>query len=429
LALLSQEKIKRMRKDPVFFVKSCTALEPYDYQNRFLRDEGDRIIVKKGRQVGASQMVAWSATWYAFVNAETTVLIVSPSQRQSGIIFRKIRKFVRGSKFLRGSVARMTWSEIELTNGSLIVSLPSGDDGDKIRGYTAEVLIADEAAFMKEPVFNAIEDSTIRGGKRVYISTPFGIKNRFYKMWNDPDWSKHHISSTDCPDISDEEIERKRREKTYIEFEQEVMGEFVEAATLYFDPETLKDAVVSKNVYELGMKTENPVKVLACDPARHGNDLGVIIEAWVLGENVLITKIFAWYNKPLTHYIGTIKNLHEKYKYNNIIIDETGLGGGVVDVLVEEITSSRVEGVAMSSKNKMALYTNARSLMEQKMIFIPRHLKFTGELLNQLNNMEFHTTKSGMMSISASSDDFADAFVLAVYGAKRLKGTGYFRGF
>lgn len=374
-------------------------------------------------------MVAWKASWFAFTNAETTVLIVSPSQRQSGIIFRKIRKFVRGSKLLRGSIARMTWSEIELTNGSLIVSLPSGDDGDKIRGYTAELLIADEAAFMKEPVFNAIEDSTIRGGRRVYISTPFGIKNRFYKMWNDPDWSKHHVSCLDCPDISEKEIERKRREKTYIEFEQEVMGEFVEAATLFFDTDVLKDAVVSKNVYEVGLKVEKPVKILACDPARHGNDLGVIIEAWVIGENVLITKIFAWYNKPLTHYIGTIKNLHEKYKYNNIIIDETGLGGGVVDVLVEEIASSKVEGVAMSAKNKMALYTNARNLLEQKMIYIPRHLKFTGELLNQLNNMEFSTTKTGIMSISAASDDFADAFVLAVYGAKRLKGTGYFRGF
>lgn len=429
MAMLSQERIKKMREDPVFFVESCTALEPYDYQIKFLRDETDRIIVKKGRQIGASQMVAWSATWFAFVNPETTVLIVSPSQRQSGIIFRKIRKFIRGSKLLRGSVARETWSEVELNNGSLIVSLPSGDDGDKIRGYTAELLIADEAAFMKEPVFNAIEDSTIRGGKRVYISTPFGIKNRFYKMYNDPDWSKHHVASTDCPDISTKEIERKRREKTFIEFQQEVMGEFVEAATLFFDSEVLKDAVVSKNVYELGMKADHPVKILACDPARHGNDLGVIMEAWVLGENVLITKIFAWYNKPLTHYIGTIKNLHDKYKYNNIIIDETGLGGGVVDVLVEEISSSKVEGVTMSAKNKMALYTNARSLLEQKMIFIPRHLKFTGELLNQLNNIEFSTTKAGTMKVWASSDDFADAFVLAVYGAKRIRGTGYFRGF
>ena len=207
------------------------------------------------------------------------------------------------------------------------------------------------------------------------------------------------------------------------------MGEFVEAATLFFDSDTLTDAVVSKNVYEVGMKVEKPIKILACDPARHGNDLGVIMEAWVIGENVLITKIFAWYNKPLTHYIGTIKNLHNKYSYNRIVIDETGLGGGVVDVLVEEIAANNVEGVAMSSKNKMALYTNARNLLEKKMIYIPRHLKFTGELLNQLNNMEFSTTKSGLISISAASDDFADAFVLVVYGAKRLKGTAQFRGF
>jgi len=88
-------------------------------------------------------MVAWKATWYAITNPETTVLIISPSQRQSGIIFRKVKKLIK-SRYLRGAVHRKTWTEIEFKNGSMIVSLPSGEDGDKIRGYTAELLIADE---------------------------------------------------------------------------------------------------------------------------------------------------------------------------------------------------------------------------------------------------------------------------------------------
>jgi hypothetical protein len=431
-AMISKAMAERIKSDPVYFVTLCSPLKPYDYQEVFLRDNDDRFIVKKGRQVGASQMVAWKATWYAFTNDETTVLIVSPSQRQSGIIFRKIKNFIKNSRYLRGSVERETWTEIELTNGSQIVSLPSGDEGDTIRGYTAELLIADEAAFMKDAVFNAIEDSTIRGGKRVYISTPYGVNNRFHKMWKNPDWTKQHIPSTMCPDISPKEIERKKREKSYIEFQQEVMGEFVETSSLFFDPETLKDALVHKNVAQMAQKVDTHQKILACDPARHGNDLGVIIEAYKVGNNILISRIWAWSDKPLTHYMGTIKDLHEKHRYSAVLIDETGLGGGVVDVLKEDEDDDLkriVQGVTFSDKNKTMLYTNAKNLFDEETIMIPSYLKYTGSLLNQLANIEYEVTRLGGTKIISKNDDFADAFVLVVWGSKRMRGTGYFKGY
>jgi len=281
---------------------------------------------------------------------------------------------------------------------------------------------------MKEEVFNAIEDSTIRGGKRIYTSTPFGVKNRFYKMWQSDDWSKHHVSCTMCPDISEEEIERKRGEKSYIEFQQEVMGEFVESATLFFEPEKIKECIVAQDVVAMVKKAEGTYRVLACDPARHGSDLGVIIEAIRVGENVVITRAWAWFDKPLTHYIGTMKQLNEKNNYDCLVIDETGLGGGLVDVLKEDVDVGRVEGVTMSLKSKTILYTNARSLIEEKRVLIPANLRYTGDIVNQLANIEFESTSGGAVKIKAKNDDFADAFVMAIWGSKKSGSTAYFRG-
>jgi hypothetical protein len=231
-----------------------------------------------------------------------------------------------------------------------------------------------------------------------------------------------------CPDISPEEIERKEREKSYTEFQQEVMGEFVESASLFFEPERIKECIIPQKVANIAAKAEGTFTVLSCDPARHGSDFGVIMEAIAVGDNVMIKRAWAWYDKPLTHYIGTIKQLNEKNNYDKIIIDETGLGGGLVDVLKENSDIRRVEGITMTLKNKTVLYTNARSLIEEKQVFIPANLRYTGDIVNQLANIEFENTQSGAVKIKSKDDDFADAFVLAVWGIKRKRGTTYYRG-
>ena len=165
--------INSIQDNPVNFVKlfDDAGRQPYDYQEKFLKDKSNKIIVKKGRQVGASQMVAWRVVYEAFKTPKQTILVVSPSQRQSNLIFKKIRNFAR-HEVLEKSLIGDSWSKIELTNGSEIYSLPSGETGATIRGFKGDGLVIDEGAFMREAVWNAIEDSTMRGGWLIIMSPP-----------------------------------------------------------------------------------------------------------------------------------------------------------------------------------------------------------------------------------------------------------------
>ena len=76
-------------------------------------------------------------------------------------------------------------TEFSLTNGSTLYSLPPTDSS---RGYTADLVIVDEAAFVPDEIFDMIIEPTVRhtGGKIVLLSTPNGQKGFFYRFF-DPD--------------------------------------------------------------------------------------------------------------------------------------------------------------------------------------------------------------------------------------------------
>ena len=84
-----------------------------------------------GRQTGKSTAIALKALHYAFSRPRSTVLIVSPSERQSRLLLEKVKAFLRSEVVLSGrkiglyrSVARADRTGITLTNGSKIIALP-----------------------------------------------------------------------------------------------------------------------------------------------------------------------------------------------------------------------------------------------------------------------------------------------------------------
>lgn len=72
---------------------------------------------------------------------------------------------------------------IKFSNGARIVSLPSGNP-PALRGYTADTIIIDEAAYIERPsdVFAAIAPTLTRNpdAELVLASTPAGKASWFY---------------------------------------------------------------------------------------------------------------------------------------------------------------------------------------------------------------------------------------------------------
>src|SRR3989338_10865188 len=207
-------ELKETLSTPVSFFRVATGYMPYSYQQNILNDTSNRIIFRSGRQVGKSEVIASIVMHTALTNDNQLILITAPTQRQSDIIFTKICRFIANLEKIvpiKSIIDKMLSEFIKFDNGSEIHCLPSGE-GDNLRGFSPNLLIVDEAAFVKEKVFTAIEPSIIKTqGRYILISTPFGKRGRFYNTYmKDDTFSKYYVKSEDCPDIKKEVLEQER---------------------------------------------------------------------------------------------------------------------------------------------------------------------------------------------------------------------------
>lgn len=130
--------------DRVEFARSA-GISPDPWQADMLRSEPGRILLNCSRQSGKSTTVAVLAVHTALYNPNALVLLLSPTIRQSGVLFEKCQAIYQGSGRVVAADSE-TQLTLTLANGSRIVSLPGRDDA-QIRGYSeVTLLLIDEAA-------------------------------------------------------------------------------------------------------------------------------------------------------------------------------------------------------------------------------------------------------------------------------------------
>src|SRR5438105_4984393 len=128
---------------PYSHVMNAIGLEPDAWQMQVLEGNHRRLLLNCARQAGKSTVVAVLSLLEAVIQPAAVVLLLSRSQRQSAELFRIV---ARGATRLRAHhITRLTAFELELKNGSRIVSLPC--NADTIRGFSGvRMLVIDEAA-------------------------------------------------------------------------------------------------------------------------------------------------------------------------------------------------------------------------------------------------------------------------------------------
>ena len=105
---------------------------------------------------------------------------------------------------------------------------------------------------------------------------------------------------------------------------------------------------------------------------------------------------------------GRIGDLVQQYRIETVFVDETGLGGGLVDL--GRSNGLPMRGVIFSVQEKAEMYKNLRLLFENHRI----KLKDINKLVYQLSYLRREYTETGIMKIrSDEHDDYPDSLVLA----------------
>lgn len=168
-------------------------------------------------------------------------------------------------------------------------------------------------------------------------------------------------------------------------------------------------------------------RIMAVDVARFGEDETVfsMIESYNVNQWVQIFQD-TWKNKSLTECVGKILELKRTWDIDLIVIDDTGVGGGVTDMLREG--EHNVEGFIGASKALNPLYANQRAeafyrlkeMFQQKTIKILNDVALQSQLLSiryeyMGNDTKRIISKDRMRKDGLKSPDRADALAMAVY--------------
>jgi len=169
-------------------------------------------------------------------------VIVGPTDRQAGELFSKIRHYITAAP-VGQEIESHTQRQMVMKNGCRISAFPTGDSGDTIRGMTANVLIMEEAAFIKDSIVNQVLLPMVAAtqGKIIKISTPFGM-NHFYRSFQqDENYLSHHNTWEDAVAVgmfTQDFIDEQRQQCSSLEFQTEYEAKFIADQDAYF-PYTL----------------------------------------------------------------------------------------------------------------------------------------------------------------------------------------------
>jgi hypothetical protein len=232
--------------DASLFCRERLGFAPDPWQARLLRSRAPQCILNCGRQVGKSTVVAALALHTCLYKRGSLVIVIAPSQRQSRELFIKLTGFLQCLEPAEPTEEETKLS-LMLSNGSRVVTLP-GDNPRTVRGYSAPALIIeDEAAFVSDETYDALIPmlAASPGGRIVLMSTPYIAAGHFYQIWHGSgDWERYEHPTSDCPRVSGEWLEARRREDP-LRYGREYECQFGSPEDSLFTPEMLDRMVAN----------------------------------------------------------------------------------------------------------------------------------------------------------------------------------------
>lgn len=187
-------------------------------------------IIDAGRQCGKSYLCQQLLLYFAINNPKWQCMYVSMTYAQTNKLYKEILNSIKSSGIIK-SFNRVE-NSIILINGSEIY-FKSYTNADSIRGYSNDLLIIDEAAFLNDEDFYAVFKPTlaVKGKKCVLCSSPRGF-NWFKDMYDsgvrgDKGYKSYFANYRTNPYSNLEEVMDAKSKLPNKIFRAEYEGEFI----------------------------------------------------------------------------------------------------------------------------------------------------------------------------------------------------------
>ena len=401
-----------------------------DWQEKVLETKGN-MVLRSGRQVGKSFIIAKKASQYATENSKKLIMVIAYTEKQAKLLFGKIlNNIIDIEKKTKKKIIdkpRPTNHVINLKNGSTIHCYAAGDTGYGIMGFTINLLIADECAWIKEEVWSSIVPAlAVTNGTMWLLSTPFLSEGFYFDCFNDSTFTAFHQSSEDCPRIGKDFLERMKKRFTKTKYAQMYLGEFVDDAYRVFGDKWIDKVCCIQETenYKPNLVYES---ALGIDVAGTGEDESTYEGLVRVGNSVIqfhhevVEKSSEmWFTEMMIN----IRHLNTTYNLQNIGIDGDGMGSGVVSSAMSDDDLRRkvidlknskreidVDGRMTTRSMKEAMYMNMLEMGELGIL----KLFDCAEIRLSLRSIISQKMESGIEKIDGNYSHIVEAIARACW--------------
>jgi len=351
---------------------------------------------------------------------------IAPVYNQAKIAFKRLRRNL--SKY----------QVFNFNETSLIITCPNGaeihfksaEKPDNLYGEDVYACVFDEAPRAREESWYALRSTLTATEAPCKIIGNFGgISNWVHKLKekskNDPLYEYFKITCWDAIDegiLSKEEVLQAQKD-----LPPKIFKELYEAEP----SEDEGQLIFNESIIKLFSNThiQGGIKYITADIARLGNDKTVIY-VW---DGFRVIEIVERNTTLVTESANIIKELQSKYNVNsnNIICDEDGVGGGVVDILncVGFVNNAKAKSINGSIENfanlktqcyyKLAEYINRNEIYVNCDSKIERYLIEELELVRLSKELDISRisilSKDEIKKKIGRSPDYSDALMMRMY--------------
>ena len=331
-----------MAQSPELFLRTIGA-DPYPKQVEIanaLRDNR-RVSVVGCNGSGKDWLAARLALWYVGHHSPAKVVITGPTFRQvDDVVFNELRTAYNSRPSAAGFGGRLFDSpRWEYDSETFIVGF-STDRSWNLQGYHSPnlLVIVTEAHAMSEDDINALY--TLNPSKILMVGNPFAAAGPFYASHhqNRHLWKTFKISAFDTPNliegrvvkagmVTQEDIDDRAAEwgEHSSLYQGTVLGEFSDSLDDVVIP--LSEAIAASS----RKRTPEGEIIVACDVARYGKDKTVAFRR----QGNVAEMIYRVQGRDLMEVAGWLGRYCEDNHVDTLVVDDTGLGGGVTDRLNE----------------------------------------------------------------------------------------------
>lgn len=431
---------------PTEFAKQLVGQELWEHQRELAECPARYRVVCAGRQVGKSRGTAIIALHRAYTKPGSLVLLISAGEVASVRLLEECASLALSSPMLAGAVLDDSKTQLVLSNGSRIISVPAS--AKQIRGWAVDLLIVDEAAFVDTEIWRAAEPSIIArpGSKVILLSSPWGNYEHFFRrLWKQGtdaptlDVTSFHWPSSRSPYISQDDLDKIQAREPAHYFNREYLAEWTDDTGAYFTTAELDNAVAD---YEFApLERDNGQTVAGGLDWGFSNDANAVVFLAAQADmelNTLAGRYSQRTVKPVYYiphleqhnrmqfsdFIDRLDELSQMFDIYRYISETNGIGIAPTQMLSSRMADNygngrmrtMVRGVTTDNRRKADAYGRLKVLLQQGRLVLPKH----PDLLRQLHSLEYEQTTTGQMRISvpetAGHDDLADALMQAAAG-------------